>query len=79
MTNEELKRRIHHAIDRRGEEIITLGEDIRRTAELGFKEVRTARRVEETLGRLGLAPRTGLALTGVRAEVAGCSRARRRA
>jgi amidohydrolase len=71
MTKDELKRRIYDAIDRRAEEIITVGEDIRRTAELGFKEVRTARRVEETFGRLGLTPRTGLALTGVRAEAAG--------
>jgi hypothetical protein len=43
MTRDELKRRIHQAIERRAEEIITLGEDIRRAAELGFKEVRTAR------------------------------------
>jgi len=71
MTNEELKRRLYRAIDHRAEEIIAVGEDIRRAAELGFKEVRTARRVEETLGRLGLAPRTGLAFTGVRADVAG--------
>jgi amidohydrolase len=71
MTNEELKRRVYQAIDRRVDEIIALGEDIRRAAELGFKEVRTARRVEEALRRLGLAPRTGLAFTGVRAEMAG--------
>jgi amidohydrolase len=71
MTKDELKRRIWGAIDRRQGDIITLGEQIRRHPELGFKEVRTARVVEETFGRLGLGPRAGLALTGVRAEVAG--------
>src|SRR5207247_9722650 len=43
----------------------------RRHPELGFKEVRTARLVEETFRKLGLAPRAGLALTGVRADAEG--------
>jgi amidohydrolase len=71
MTRDELKRRVLEAIDRRSEEIIGLGEQIRRHPELGFKEVRTARLVEETFQRLGLRPRPGLAVTGVRAEAAG--------
>jgi len=71
MTRDELKRRVWDAIDRRGEEIVGLGEQIRRHPELGFKEVRTSRLVEETLGKLGLAPKAGLALTGVRADAAG--------
>jgi amidohydrolase len=71
MTRNELKQRIYAAIDKRGEEIIGLGEQIRKHPELGFKEVKTARLVEETLGKLGLSPKGGLALTGVRADVAG--------
>ncbi len=71
MTRDEIKREVFRAIDRRGDEIVTLGETIRRHPELGFKEVKTARLVEETLGRLGLAPKTGLALTGVRADLPG--------
>src|SRR2546425_6615660 len=71
MTKDELKRRVWEAIDRRGPEIIGLGDQIGRHPELGFKELKTARLVEETLGKLGLAPRAGLALTGVRAEAAG--------
>ncbi|MBI4629663.1 MAG: amidohydrolase [Candidatus Rokubacteria bacterium] len=71
MTKDELKRRVWQAIDRRGEEIVGLGEGIRGHPELGFKEVKTARLVEETFARLGLAPRAGLALTGVRADAAG--------
>ncbi len=71
MTRDELKTRVYEAIERRSEEIIGLGEQIRRHPELGFKEVRTARLVEETFKKLGLAPRSGLALTGVRAEARG--------
>ena len=71
MTRHELKQRVYAAIDKRAAEIIGLGEQIGRHPELGFKEVKTARLVEETLGRLGLAPKSGLALTGVRADVAG--------
>src|SRR5581483_5996691 len=71
MTRDEVKRRVFAAIDRRAEEIVALGERIRRQPEMGFKEVKTAGLVQETLGRLGMAPRTGLAMTGVRAEMAG--------
>src|SRR5438445_659010 len=53
MTKDELKRRVWEAVDRRREEIIGLGEQIRRHPELGFKEVKTARLVEETFMRLG--------------------------
>src|ERR671922_690736 len=71
MTKHELKQRVYQAIDKRSGEIIGLGEQIRKNPELGFKEVKTARLVEETLGRLGLSAKSGLALTGVRADAAG--------
>src|SRR5215467_8375535 len=70
-TREELKRSICEAIDRRADQIIAIGECIRQTPELGFKEFKTARVVEETMAGLGLSPKTGLALTGVRAEAQG--------
>ena len=50
-TKDELKRRVFEAIDRRAEEIIGIGERIASNAEMGFKEVKTARLVQETLGR----------------------------
>ena len=68
-----LKREICEAIDRRADEIIRLGETIRRHPELGFKEFKTARLVEETLRTLGLAPKAGLAITGVRADARGAA------
>jgi amidohydrolase len=71
MTKDELKQRVLEAIDRRAEDIIGLGDQIRRHPELGFKEVKTARLVEETFRKIGLSPRSGLALTGVRADAPG--------
>ena len=71
MTKNELKQQVYAAIDKRAEQIVGLGEEIRKNPELGFKEVKTARLVEETFGKLGLSPKSGLALTGVRADVAG--------
>jgi amidohydrolase len=71
MTKNELKQRVYQAIDERSEEIVGLGEQIRKNPELGFKEVKTARLVEETFGKLGLSPKSGLAMTGVRADVSG--------
>ena len=71
MTKDELKQRLYAAIERRAEAIVGIGEQIRRHPELGFKEHRTARLVDESLRALGLVTRTGLAFTGVRAELAG--------
>src|SRR5215470_2028950 len=71
MTRDELKRRLYEAIDRRAEAIVGVGERIRRQPELGFKEHRTARLVDETMRSLGLVTTSGLAFTGVRAELAG--------
>ena len=71
MTKTELMRSVHAAIDRRASEIVALGEQIRRHPELGFKEFKTARLVEETMRGMGLAPKGGLAITGVRADAVG--------
>jgi amidohydrolase len=71
MTKSELKGRVYAAIERRAEQIVRIGEQIRRHPELGFKEVKTARLVEDTLGALNLQPKAGLALTGVRADARG--------
>jgi amidohydrolase len=71
MTRDDLKRRVWEAIDTRADSVVGLGERIRRHPELGFKETKTAALVEETLAGLGLAPQTGLAMTGVKAVAAG--------
>ena len=71
MTRDELKQRVSETIERHADEIVGVGEAIRRHPELGFKERKTAALVEDKLRRIGLAPRTGLAITGVRADAAG--------
>lgn len=40
MTRDELKRQLWHAIDRRADEIVALGERIWSHPELGFKETK---------------------------------------
>src|SRR5215831_17344317 len=70
-TRDEVKRAVCEAIDRNAERVVSLGETIRRHPELGFKEFKTARLVEETFASLGLKPSTGLAVTGVRADAKG--------
>ena len=72
-TREEIKKSVCEAIDRRAEQIVAIGETIRKSPELGFKEFKTARVVEETLSSLGLSPKTGLAVTGVRADARGAA------
>src|SRR5947199_3459795 len=71
MTRDELKQRVNAAIEANAERIVALGERIRRQPELGFKEVKTAALVADVFREIGLAPKSGLALTGVRADVAG--------
>src|SRR6202162_1086991 len=70
-TRDDVKRPVCEAIDRQSEKIIKVGETIRKNPELGFKEFKTARLVEETMREIGLEPKGGLALTGVRGVACG--------
>jgi len=71
MTKDELKAAVCEAIDRAGNEIIAIGEEILHHPETGFNETKTAKLVAEHMQSLGLAPQTGLALTGVKGRIAG--------
>jgi amidohydrolase len=73
MDKETLKQQVCAAIDQQGERIVALGEAIMDDPELGFKEVRTARRVAEVFAELQLPFQEGLALTGVKAQLQGRS------
>src|SRR5438477_10459169 len=70
-SKEQLKRAVCETIDRRADTITDLGETILRHPETGFNEVQTAALVADRMSALGLAPRTGLALTGVKGRLAG--------
>jgi hypothetical protein len=69
-SKDELKRAVCEAIDRHADTIIDLGETILRNPETGFNEVKTAALVAQQMSALGLEPRTGLALTGVKGRLA---------
>jgi amidohydrolase len=71
LTRDELKRAVCEAIDRQGNAIIELGERILHHPETGFNETRTASLVAQTMAELGLAPATGLGLTGVKGRLRG--------
>ena len=72
-TRDDIKRAVCEAIDRQSEKIVKVGETIRNNPELGFKEFKTSRLVEETMREIGLEPKGGLALTGVRGVARGKS------
>lgn len=65
----EVKQDVLAAIDQRRDELIGLAEAVWRTPETGFKEVKTGALVAGRLQALGLPCRTGLALTGCRADL----------
>ncbi len=70
-SKDQLKRAVCEAIDRHADAIIDLGDTILRNPETGFNEVKTAALVAGHMGALGLAPQTGLALTGVKGRLGG--------
>ena len=73
MTKEEMKQAVCDAIDASASEIERVALDIESEPELGFKETKTAGKIESFMKGLGLAPETGLAITGVKTRVKGAS------
>ena len=68
-TTEELKARLCAEIDRRKHDIMAISDHIMRHPEPGYREMRTAEFVAGWLRRMGVEPREGLALTGVKARL----------
>jgi len=64
---DSIERRIASVVDEQADAIIDFAEDIFRHPELGFKEFRTAQKVEEFFRSIGLESQAGLAITGVKA------------
>ncbi len=54
MTKEDLKQKVCQAIAARKEQILALGESIYNEPELGFKETKTAAKVENAFHALGV-------------------------
>ena len=70
---EDLKRRAAEIIDSKADELTALAQTILKNPEPGFRELKTARLVAEKFAELGMQPRNGLAVTGVRADALGGS------
>lgn len=64
-----LKKLVRDAIEARGAELIAIAKEIWEHPEPGYEEFRTSKLVEKTLRSLGLPCRTGLARTGIRADL----------
>ena len=71
MEREALKQHVRELVAKHSGEAIDIARDILEHPETGFREVRTAKLVAEFFDHLGLPHRDGLAMTGVRADVAG--------
>ena len=72
-SKEELKSLVFREIESRSTEIINLSQTILGHPEPGFREVKTARLVADKFAEIGVPFRSGLALTGVRADLIGGS------
>ena len=72
-TKAELKDRAFAEIDRRGDELVRLSQQILANPEPGFREFRTAALVGEKFAALGVPFRSGLGMTGLRGEIIGGS------
>ena len=70
-SKEELKALVFQEIDARADEIVGIAQTILKHPEPGFREVKTSRLVASKFAEMGIASRSGLALTGVRAELLG--------
>ena len=65
----ELKKEIIAAIDGRRDEIFALADKILHNPELGYCEFKTAELAASELRKLGLEVKTGIAVTGLRADI----------
>src|SRR5579885_3590084 len=68
---DDLKAAACAAVDRRRDELAAFAQAVAERPELGFFETETARRFSRALADLGLPHESGLALTGVKAVLAG--------
>lgn len=72
-SKEEVKLQVFDAIDSRADDLINLSKTILSNPEPGFREVKTSELVCKALAEMGIPFRSGLGLTGVRADLLGGS------
>ncbi|OCG21910.1 MULTISPECIES: amidohydrolase [unclassified Gilliamella] len=71
MTKEELKKKVCNAIASRKADIKAIAQSIWAEPELGYKEHKTAKKVEEAFEKLGVPFKNKLAITGVKGRLKG--------
>ena len=71
MTKLELKAKVCEIIDAHANEIYAIGEKILKKPEMGYREFNTANLVAEEFEKLEIPYKTGLAVTGVKGNLAG--------
>jgi len=71
ISKEELKARVCEAIAARKEQITAIAQSIWDEPELGYKETKTAAKVEKAFNELGVSYQNKLALTGVKGRLKG--------
>ena len=72
-SKEELKKLLCEAVDKREKEVFDLYESIYAEPEYGYKEVKTSKKFRDFLDMVKVPHKDGLAITGVRADLAGRS------
>ena len=72
-SKEDLKRQVFDSIDRRADELVNLAQTILMNPEPGFREAKTSQLVCSAFAEMGIPFRSGLGLTGVRADLLGSS------
>ena len=65
----QIEKRVMDAIDENAERIIELGKKVLDNPELGYREFETQKLSQEVFGSLGLKTKSGIAYTGVKAEL----------
>ena len=70
-SKEDLKHKAAEIIDAKADDLVTIAKTILKNPEPGFRELKTAKLVAEQFAALGMQPRNGLAITGVRADASG--------
>ncbi len=71
MTKEELKQQLCAAIEKRAPEMLAFSQSIFEEPELGFKETKTAAKVQAAFDKLNIPYQTELAITGVKGRLKG--------
>ena len=77
MTVQEMKAAVCDAIDNNREKILTLGDAMYHDAETGYREYRTAAKIQAALDEAGLEHQDGVAMTGILTPFKGRDMARR--